>query len=103
MKSDRKWLWIAVLVVAALFFFDEIIAVFAAVLGLIFSVGFTGLLIVAIAAAGFMVATAIGLSIGVAVVVALTVLAFALFSWLWPYLLVGFIVYLLVRNKPKTV
>jgi|GEM_PF-2984199 hypothetical protein len=103
MKTNRNWLWIVVGIIAVLFFADEVFSVIAAVLGLIFSIGFTGLLILAIAAAGFFVAMAVGLSVGAAVLVSLVVLAFALFSWLWPYLLVGFIIYLLVRNRPKTV
>lgn len=103
MKSDRQWLWIVIGVVAAIFFADEIFAVVGAVLDLIFSIGFTGLVILIIAAVGFAVATAIGLSVGVALIVAAAVLALALFSWLWPYLLVGGIIYLLVRNRAKTV
>ncbi|MBR9907854.1 MAG: hypothetical protein GYB30_07340 [Gammaproteobacteria bacterium] len=103
MKTNRNWLWIVVGIIAVLFFADEVFSVIGAVLGLIFSIGFTGLLILAIAAAGFFVAMAVGLSVGAAVLVSLVVLAFALFSWLWPYLLVGFIIYLLVRNRPKTV
>lgn len=103
MKSDRRILWGVLAVIALLFFADEIFAVIGAVLGLIFSVGFTGLVILVIAAAGFAIATAIGLSIGMAMVVAVGVLALALFSWLWPYLLVGLVIYLLVRNRAKTV
>lgn len=103
MKTNRNWLWIVLGVIAVLFFADEVFSVIGAVLGLIFSIGFTGLLVLAIAAAGFFVAMAVGLSVGAAALVSLVVLAFALFSWLWPYLLVGFIIYLLVRNRPKTV
>lgn len=103
MKTNRNWLWIVVGIIAVLFFADEVFSVIGAVLGLIFSIGFTGLLVLAIAAAGFFVAMAVGLSAGAAVLVSLVVLAFALFNWLWPYLLVGFIIYLLVRNRPKTV
>ncbi|CUA88044.1 hypothetical protein [Pseudidiomarina woesei] len=103
MKSNRNWLWIVAGLIAVVFFADEIFAIIGAVLGLIFSVGFTGLLILAIAAVGFFVAMAIGLSVGAAVLVSLGVLVFALFGWLWPYILVGVIIYLLVRDRPKTV
>lgn len=103
MKSDRNWLWILIGVVAFLFFADEIFGVVGAVLGLIFSVGFTGLVIVAMAAVAFAVAIFVGCSVGFAIAVAMLTLAFVLFSWLWPYLLVGLIIYLLLRKRPKPV
>ena len=103
MKSNRSWLWLVVGLVAVVLFADEVFAVIGAVLGLIFSVGFTGLLILAIAAVGFFVALAVGLSVGAAVLIGLGVLAFALFGWLWPYLLIGAVLYLLVRDRAKTV
>ncbi|PWW13411.1 MULTISPECIES: hypothetical protein [Pseudidiomarina] len=103
MNKQSSWLWILLGLFALVVFGDELLAIVGAIIGVIFSVGFAGLLILAIAAVVFGAVLVVGGSVAVALLAAGVALAAVLFSWLWPYLLVGFIIYLMVRKRPKTV
>ncbi|MBY6064825.1 hypothetical protein CWI80_10955 [Pseudidiomarina sediminum] len=103
MRRQSNWLWIILAIVAVVFFGDELLGLLGAVVGIILSIGITGLVLVAIAIAAFSLVLVIGGSIAFALVVAMFALAAVLFSWLWPYLLLLGIIYLLVRKRPKPV
>lgn len=103
MRRQSNWLWIILVIVAVVFFGDELLGLLGAVVGIILSIGITGLVLVAIAIAAFSLVLVIGGSIAFALVVAMFALAAVLFSWLWPYLLLLGIIYLLVRKRPKPV
>ncbi|WP_404409757.1 hypothetical protein LG272_04030 [Pseudidiomarina marina] len=103
MQRKQNIMWIVIAVIAALFFADEILGFVGAVIGIVFSIGFTGLLVLALAAGAFALAVFVGCSVGLALTIAVIALALSLFGWLLPYLLVGFLVYLVVRKKPNTV
>lgn len=103
MNKQSSWLWILLGLFALVVFGDELLAIVGAIIGVIFSVGFAGLLILTIAAVVFGAVLVVGGSVAVALLAAGVALAVVLFSWLWPYLLVGFIIYLMVRKRPKTV
>lgn len=102
MQRKTNIVWIILAIVAALFFADEILGFFGAILGIVFSIGLTGLL-VALAAGAFALAVFVGCSVGLALTIAVVALVMSLFGWLLPYLVVGFLVYLAVRKKPNTV
>lgn len=103
MQRKTNIVWIILAIVAALFFADEILGFVGAVLGIVFSVGLTGLLVLALAAGAFALAVFVGCSVGLALTIAAVALVMSLFGWLLPYLVVGFLVYLAVRKKPNTV
>lgn len=103
MSSRSSRIWIVLGVLAAIVFADEIFSLLGTVIGVLFSIGITGLLILGLAIGAFALALFIGCSVGVALIIASVALVFSLFGWLLPYLLVGFLVYLLVRKKPNTV
>lgn len=103
MRKQSTWLWVIAAVLAFFLFGDEILGLIGAIVGLVISIGVTGLVLIAIALGAFALVVAIGGSIAVAVAVAAVALVAVLFSWLWPYLLLIGIVYLLVRKRPKAV
>jgi hypothetical protein len=97
------WVWLGLFALLLLFFGDLILAFAGAILGLIFSLGIAGLVILAIAAFAFCMVLVIGGGVATACLIAFIAASSVLFSWFWPYLLVGLIIYLLVRKKPKPV
>ncbi|RUO57791.1 hypothetical protein [Pseudidiomarina insulisalsae] len=103
MRKQSTWLWVIAAVLAFFLFGDEILGLLGAIIGLVISIGVTGLVMLAIAVGAFGLVVAVGGSIAVAMVVAAVALAAVLFSWLWPYLLLAGIIYLLVRKRPKAV
>lgn len=103
MRRQSNWLWIVLAIAGVLFFGDELLALIGAVVGIILSIGITGLVLIAIAIGAFALVLVIGGSIAFALLVAMFALAAVLFSWLWPYVLLLGIIYLLVRKRPKPV
>lgn len=103
MRKQSTWLWVIAAILAFFLFGDEILGLVGAVVGLVISIGVTGLVLVAIALGAFALVVAIGGSIAVGLAVAAVALVAVLFSWLWPYLLLLGILYLLVRKRPKAV
>jgi hypothetical protein len=103
MRKQSTWLWVIAAILAFFLFGDEILGLIGAAVGLIISIGITGLLLIAITLGAFALVLAIGGSIAVGVAVAAVALVAVLFSWLWPYLLLLGILYLLVRKRPKAV
>ncbi len=101
--KQSNWFWIVLIALLLLLFSGEIFALIGAVLGLLFSLGIAGLVLVLIAAFAFGIVVFIGGSVALAGLIALIAVTAVLFSWFWPFLLVGLIIYLLVRKKPKAV
>ncbi|RUO38019.1 hypothetical protein CWE22_11400 [Pseudidiomarina aestuarii] len=103
MKSSHKVWWIVAAVIGLMLFGDEILGAIGAVLGTIIGIGVTGLVTIAVAVAAFALVIMIGGSIAIALMVAAGALVFALFSWLWPFILLAAIIYVMVRKRPKPV
>lgn len=103
MKKQSTWLWVLVGVIALALFGDEVLGIIGAIIGLVVSIGITGLVMIAVVLGAFALVVAIGGSIAIALAVAAVALVAVLFSWLWPYLLLFGIIYLLVRKRPKAV
>lgn len=103
MGNKSTWLWIIVAVIGLALFGDEVLGLLGAIIGLVISIGITGLLMIAIALGAFALVVMVGGSVAVGLIVAGVALVAVLFSWLWPYLLLLGIIYLLVRKRPKAV
>ncbi|KFZ28537.1 hypothetical protein IDAT_09535 [Pseudidiomarina atlantica] len=103
MKKQSTWLWVLAGIIALALFGDEVLGLLGAVIGLVVSIGITGLVMLAVVLGAFALVVAVGGSVAVAMVVAAVALVAVLFSWLWPYLLLFGIIYLLVRKRPKAV
>ncbi|MGQ4277068.1 hypothetical protein ACQ5ES_08485 [Pseudidiomarina sp. E22-M8] len=103
MGNKSTWLWVIAAVIGLALFGDEILGLLGAIIGLVVSVGITGLVMIAIALGAFALVVMVGGSIAVGLIVAAVALIAVLFSWLWPYLLLCGIIYLLVRKRPKAV
>lgn len=103
MKHNHSYVWIITGVILMVLFHEEIFSLLGSIIGFIIGIGITGLLVLGLAFGAFALALFIGCSVGVALIIAAVALVFSLFGWLLPYLLIGFVVYLLVRKKTNTV
>ncbi|CAB0151681.1 hypothetical protein PSI9734_02056 [Pseudidiomarina piscicola] len=103
MRNKSTWLWVIAAILAFALFGDAILGVLGAIIGLIVSIGITGLVMLAVVIGAFALVVMVGGSIAAAMIVAAVALVAVLFSWLWPYLLLFGIIYLLVRKRPKAV
>ncbi|MFC0446514.1 hypothetical protein ACFOD1_06555 [Pseudidiomarina halophila] len=103
MGNKSTWLWVVAAIIGLALFGDEVLGLLGAIIGLVISIGITGLLMIAIALGAFALVVMVGGSVAVGLMVAAVALVAVLFSWLWPYLLLFGIIYLLVRKRPKAV
>jgi len=102
--KNSKGMWIFIAVIAALVFFGpELMSILGWVIGGVISIGITGIVMLAIAAAVFFGVVLVGGSIAVAVMVTLGALLLATLSALWPILLIVGGGYLVFRKRPQTV
>lgn len=103
MKSSHKFWWVVIAILGLMMFGDEILGLLGAVVGTIIGIGITGIVVIGVAVAAFALVVMVGGSIAMALMVAVGALFFALFSWLWPFILFAGIIYLMVRKRPKAV
>ncbi|EKE87433.1 hypothetical protein [Idiomarina xiamenensis] len=103
MKRDNSIWWILAAVVLLLCFGDNILALAGSVVGGILSFTISGVVLLAVAALVFFVVMAIFGSVFFAILMAVGALLLGGLTVFWPILLAIFVVYLLVRKKPRAV
>ncbi len=102
-NSNNTMWWVVGIVVALLLFGDVIFAIIGSILGAILAIGITGIVLFAIAAAAFALVVLVGGSVAVATGVAVFAVIIAAIGTLWPFIILGLIVYLMVRKRPQAV